>query len=88
MKVTLNIPDSVAQRIGAGSSSVSRELLEGCAVQGCRMGKLSTFQVRQLLGLQSRFGAEDFLAGHGVFTVLDADEVPKDIETMRLLRLI
>ncbi len=51
------------------------------------MGKLSTFQVRQLLGFESRFEAEDFLAGHGVFPVLDADEVLKDIETMRSLRL-
>ncbi len=32
MMVKLNIPDSVAESIGEGSSSISRELLEGYAV--------------------------------------------------------
>lgn len=58
MKITVELPDDVAQHANAG-----REALEALAVEGYRARKLTQFQVGQLLGL-SRIQTEDLLARH------------------------
>lgn len=88
MQLTLEIPDHLAPNLAGQSGDISREVLEGYAVQGYRTGKLSTLQVRQLLGHLSRFDTEDFLAGYGVFPALEAGEVMQDLEAHRRLGLL
>ncbi len=85
MTVTLEIPESIAESIGGGNQHVSRQLLEGYAVQGYRTGKLSAFQVRQLLGFESRFETWDFLAAHDAWPGLSDEEVLKDVENALLM---
>jgi predicted HTH domain antitoxin len=58
MKITVDLPDDVAQHDHPG-----REALEALAIEGYRSRKLTQFQVGQLLGL-SRIQTEDFLARH------------------------
>ena len=63
MKVTLDIPDEIANQIKAYGADISRTALEALALDGYRRGMLTQLQVGQLLGL-SRIEAEDFLAQH------------------------
>ncbi len=88
MKLILEIPDHLAKSLGGSPGEMSRDVLEGYALQGYRSGKLSTYQVRQLLGHESRFDTEDFLAGHGVHPMLEPEEVLHDIETHRRLGVL
>lgn len=58
MRITVDLPEDIAQRPGGG-----REALEAIAVEAYRIGKMSQFDVARLLGL-SRIETEDFLAQH------------------------
>ena len=65
MKLTLHIPDDVAQRLTASGGDLSRQALEGLALEGYRTHALTLYQVAELLGL-SRIETEDFLGRHQV----------------------
>ena len=58
MKLTVELPDDVAQHTDPG-----REILEAFAIEGYRSRTLTQFQVGQLLGFP-RIKTEDFLAKH------------------------
>lgn len=61
MQITLEIPDEMVDGMGADSCAVTRLAMELLAVEGYRSGRLSAFQVRQMLGHESRWETEDFL---------------------------
>ena len=74
MVVQIEIPDEV---FNSTHESISREVLEAVAVEGFRAHKLSTAQVRRLLGFETRFEVYDFLAKHGIpwvdYSIEDAE---------------
>lgn len=76
LQLTLDIPDEVAETLP--NSDLPLRLLEAFAVEGYRSGTLSVKQVRLLLGHDSRWETEDFLAAHGVWPGLTAEEVAED----------
>lgn len=65
MKLTLQIPDSIAARLKSAGGDLSRQALEALALEGYRDQALTTFEVSEMLGL-SRIEAEDFLGNHHV----------------------
>lgn len=76
MTVTLEIPDHLAECWPQGSDGMARMVLEDFAVESYRQGRLSAFQVRQLLGHGSRWETETFLSLHDAWpatTVADLD---------------
>ena len=81
MTVTLEIPDQVAQSLKNQTGDVSREVLEGYAVQAYLSGKLSSGQISKLLGHSSRFETWDFLAEQNAWPGLSDEEALKDIKS-------
>ena len=77
MDVHLEVPEEFA-RAGADSKGLARAALEALAAEGVRSGKLSVFQARTLLGIQSRYEMDGFLKAHGVFLDLTLEDVHKD----------
>jgi len=78
MEVKLQIPDAIAERLGAPSGDVSRRALEALALEGYREGALTLFQVSEMLGL-SRVEAEDLLGRHQVpLTSIDEAELNRE----------
>jgi len=67
MQIALTVSEDLAASLGGNSDAVSRLALESLAVEGYRSGRLSAFQVRQMLGHESRWETEDFLAAHNVW---------------------
>ena len=63
MNVQLEIPDNVFH---LPADDLSRQVLETVAVEGFRSRQLSAFQVRKMLGFETRFEVYEFLASHGV----------------------
>ena len=80
MKITVELPDDVAQRANPG-----REALEALAIEGYRSRRLTQFQVGQLLGL-SRIQAEDFLARHLDLYDYSTEELEAEADLLRGLR--
>ena len=78
MDVHLEVPEEVARRLASDSDGLARVALEALAAEGVRSGKLSVFQARSLLGIQSRNEMDGFLKAHGVFFDLTLEDVQKD----------
>jgi predicted HTH domain antitoxin len=80
MKITVELPDDVAQHPDPG-----RDALEALAVAGYRSGDLSHYQARQLLGL-SRFEFDGFLNERKIYDhAYGIEDLEQDIKTMRQL---
>ncbi len=62
MRVTVQLPDDLAQRANA-----TREALEAFAIEGYRSGAFTTQQVRELLGFETRYELDGFLKAHKVW---------------------
>jgi hypothetical protein len=62
MRVTVQLPDDLAQR----ANSV-REALEAFAIEGYRSGALTEPQVRELLGFETRYELDGFLKTHQIW---------------------
>jgi hypothetical protein len=73
--------EELARRLAHDSTGLARTALEALAAEGVRSGKLSTFQARTLLGLQSRCEMDGVLKAHGVFLNLTLEDVLKDSDT-------
>lgn len=63
--VTLDLPDQLS-RFLAASGNVERAALEAIALQAYRQQKLSTGELRRLLGYRTRLQVHAFLKAHGV----------------------
>jgi hypothetical protein len=86
VKLTLEIPDDVAEQLRLEGVDVSREVLEGFALKEYRAGTLSRPQVRKLLGFESRFELDDFLKLHNVTEdLMTVEEFEDQLEGLRRL---
>ena len=80
MKITIDLPDDVAQRPDPG-----REALEVLAVEGYRSGALTHYQASQLLQL-SRLEFDAFLKNRHVEDhAYDVEDLEQDLETLEQL---
>jgi hypothetical protein len=61
MNVTLRIPDELAQRLAADGGNLKRRALEGFALGEYRAGRLTAFELRQLLDIPTRYELDGFL---------------------------
>jgi len=85
MQIHLDIPEGIATHFGGDARSVERAALEALALEGIRSGSLSRGQVRQLLGLPSRYEVDGFLKAHGVPVQESLEEVQGDAELVLAL---
>ena len=86
MQVTFELPEDIARHFAADSQSLSRATLEALAIEGVRSGKLSSGQVRRLLGFSTRMEVDGFLKEHGVYLPLTVEDVDRDAKLSRDFR--
>ena len=67
MRITLDVPEDIAADLTAKGENLPRAALEALAIEEYRAQKLSTAQLRRLLGYQIRMQAHAFLKKHGVY---------------------
>lgn len=83
MIVTLDIPDLVASAWCQNATALPAAVLEDAVVEAYRQGKLSTAEVRKVLGHESRWDTEDFLASHDAWPDPSEDEVVAGAEALK-----
>ena len=68
MEVTVQIPDSIGRRF-----EIPRWLLEKAGLEAFRSGEITTAELRELLGFETRMEVDAFLKRHGVaqYTIED-----------------
>jgi hypothetical protein len=77
MQVTLDIPDELAAPLTGEGQDPARAALEAWALEAFRQRRLSGYQLRMLLGIESRYELDGFLKQHRVETYT-VDEWEKD----------
>ncbi len=83
MNLEINIPDSVFRH---GNPDVSREVLEAVAIEGFKSGQLTLYQVRRILGFETRFEVHQFLAQHDIPWVnYSMEDLERESETLKEL---
>jgi Uncharacterised protein family (UPF0175) len=85
MVVTLDLPDELIAALTAQGSDPSRAALESIALEAYREHKLSTAQLRRLLGFESRWELDGFLKQREVWLEYSWQDLERDRETHRRL---
>ena len=81
MNLTVRIPDDLAARLGP-TSELERRALEALALGEYKLDHLSKAELRQWLGIPSRFELDAFLKAHDVYEPATIDDVKRDVETL------
>lgn len=85
MQLTIELPDELSAALASSGQDLSRAALEAIALEAYRERKLSTSQLRRLLGYQSPLEVESFLKQHGVELEYTLEDLERDRETHRRL---
>jgi hypothetical protein len=78
-RVTLDIPEELSAALSAPGGDLTRAVMESLALEAYRERKLSTAQLRRLLGFETRHELDGFLKAHEVWL----DYGPADLERNR-----
>jgi hypothetical protein len=67
MQITLELPEDIAADLAAQGEDLSRTALEAFVLEAYRAQKLSTAQLKRVLGYQTRVQVHAFLKAHDVY---------------------
>jgi hypothetical protein len=87
MQLTLDLPDELSAALAASGPDLSRAAFEAIALEAYREHKLTTSQLRRLLGFASRYELDGFLKQHEVWLDYSWQDLENDRETHRRLGL-
>ncbi len=86
-QVTLDIPDELFAALAVPGRELSRSVFEALALEAYRERKLSTAQLRRLLGFETRYELDGFLKARQVWLEYTAEDLERDREAHRKLGL-
>ncbi len=75
----------IAPQLTPDVAGISQVIVENMAAQAYRSGILSSREVSVLLGHESRWETEDFLAAHDAWPDLTAEEAAEDSRALNRL---
>ncbi|MDJ1179719.1 UPF0175 family protein [Roseofilum sp. BLCC_M91] len=84
VQITLDIPDELVDHFNP--NHLAREILEALVVQAYQTEKITSGEVRRILGLPSRWDVDAFLKQHKADLHYDEADLQQDRETLRQLR--
>ena len=83
MEVCVHIPDALAGPLTeAYGPDLGRAAIEQLALEGYRTGKLSRYQVQQLLGFDNRYETEEWLGRYGARVNYSITDLKDDRKTL------
>ncbi len=87
MRVTLDLPHELSAALSASGPDLSRSAFEAIALEAYRERKLTTAQLRRVLGFESRYELDGFLKRHEVWLDYSWQDLEQDREAHRRLGL-
>lgn len=85
MELVVHIPDRVVATLPSENRDLARDLLESYALEGYKSGKITAYQVQELLSLETRMEVDAFLKAHAVsleITIEDLEEGRKSLDAL------
>jgi hypothetical protein len=67
MQLTLDLPDELSAALAVPGEDLNRAAIEAIALEAYQEHKLTTAQLRRLLGFESRYELDGFLKQHEVW---------------------
>ena len=86
MEVTIQIPDALVRRLQEQWGDLPRRVLESVVLEGFRERILTTEELRQLLGFETKFEVHAFLKEHDL-PFYTFEDLEHDRETSHRLGL-
>jgi predicted HTH domain antitoxin len=86
-QLTIELPEELLAALASSGSDLPRAAFEAIALEAYRERKLSTAQLRRLLGYQTRMEVDGFLKDHGVELEYTLEDLERDREAHRRLGL-
>jgi hypothetical protein len=80
MEITIQVPDDIAAKWKA-HGTVSREVLEGAALEAYRKRIIGESRLQRWLGLETRFDVHRFLKEHGIPFNYTLEDLERDRQT-------
>lgn len=81
MKIAVEIPEDIAERLEGKWGDLSEAAREAIAIEGYRSGALSQSQVQRLLGLASRWEVDAVLKRAGVYLEYTEEDLDREFES-------
>jgi hypothetical protein len=85
MNLTVHIPDDLANRLGAAGEDLSRRALEALAAEAYKHDRLTSVELRQLLGIETSFQLDEFLKAHDVWIEYTLEDAERERQGMQRL---
>ncbi len=85
MRITLKLPEDIAQRLASKWEDLPRAALESLALEAYRSQALTAAELGKLLGFETRMQVDAFLKDHEVYDFTAAN-FEQDRETLSQLR--
>ncbi|HSS78086.1 MAG TPA: UPF0175 family protein [Thermoanaerobaculia bacterium] len=85
MEVLLQVPDEIVERLQVRSEDLPRQALESLAAEFYRAKLLSSAEVQQMLGFETRWQTDAFLKEKEAYLRYSSEDLDKDIEAFRRL---
>ena len=82
-----NLPDDLSAALSSSGQELSRSALEALALEAYRERKLTTAQLRRILGFETRYELDGFLKAHAVWLDYTRQDLEQDREAHRRLGL-
>jgi predicted HTH domain antitoxin len=83
VNIAIDIPDDIGQVLAAQAGGASRAVVEAVAIEAYRSGAITLEQVREMLGLRSRWETESFLRRAQAWHDYTMDDLERDIAAIR-----
>ena len=84
MPVTIILPDDLAATLLPPGQEPTRAALEAIALEAYRLRRITGYQLRRLLGIESRYELDGFLKEHEVYDY-SVEEFEHDLATIQKL---
>lgn len=85
MHLDVEIPDYLAGRMGASRIDLSRRALEAFALEEYKSERISKAELRELLGIETRYELDGFLKAHDVWINYSIDDAHRDAAMLERL---
>jgi chromosome segregation and condensation protein ScpB len=85
--VAVHIPAALADQLGGPGPGLDRRALEALAVAAYQAGELTRFELREILGIETRHALDGFLRARGVNDGMTLAEWGREQETLDRLGL-
>ncbi len=83
--VAVHIPAALADHLGGPGPGLDRQALEALAIRAYQAGDLTAYELRQMLGIETRHELDGFLKARNVYEPVTLADVQHDEATLKRL---